>query len=56
MAPETIYWHRTGPLVKYSDGVLHVKTLNPQIKTKWRMSRWEMVKFAFRALRAGLTR
>jgi hypothetical protein len=38
----TLFWHKTGPLLKYEGGSLHVEDLNPQIKTRWRMSRLEM--------------
>lgn len=45
-----IFSHSTGPLVRYEDGLLKIDDLNPEVKTKWRMSRWEMVKFAARSL------
>jgi hypothetical protein len=38
----TIFWHPTGPLVKYKSGLLYIENLNPEMKTKWRMSRAEM--------------
>lgn len=49
-----IYADSTGPLVHYGDGVLHIEDLNPQVETRWRMSRWEMVKFGFKAIFAAV--
>ena len=54
MKRTTIYWHKTGPLVQYIDGALMIDDLNPQVSTKWRMSRWEMIKFAWRSLFVAL--
>jgi hypothetical protein len=45
---ETIIFHNSaGPLVKYRAGILYIEDLNPEIKTKWRMSRGEMLHFGF---------
>ena len=41
---KTLFWHPSGPLLAYRDDFLHVQDLNPEIETKWRMSRWEMFK------------
>jgi hypothetical protein len=49
----TLFWHLTGPLLKYVDGVLYVEDLNPQIKTRWHMSRVEMLKLGWRCLIAA---
>ena len=49
-----LFLDHTGPMITYSDGMLHVADLNPQIETKWRMSRWEMVKLGFACLNAAL--
>ena len=46
----TLYWDHTGPLVKYFDGTLYIEDLNPEVKTKWRMSKSEMVWFGLRCL------
>lgn len=51
-----LYLHSTGPMMKYSGGQLHVSDLNPEIKTQWRISRWEMLLLAWRCLLAGLRR
>lgn len=50
----TLFWHPTGPKVSYREGILHVSDLNPQVETRWRMSRWEMVKLGFACLNAAL--
>lgn len=52
----TIFWHPTGPLVKYADGLLHIEDLNPEVKTKWCMSRMEMLRFGWRCIRAAVSR
>ena len=49
----TLFWHPTGPLVKYEAGLLRIEDLNPQIKTQWRMSRAEMFKLGWRCIRAA---
>jgi hypothetical protein len=46
----TIFWHWTGPLVKYEGGFLHIEVLNPEMKTKWRMSRSAMLRFGWRSI------
>lgn len=50
----TLYWHSTGPLMRYVDGMLHIEALNPELKTKWRMSRLEMIVLGWRCIVAGL--
>lgn len=55
----TLFWHPTGPLLKYvrgkfDEGTLHVEDLNPQIATKWQMSRGEMLKLGARCIWAAL--
>lgn len=37
----TIFWAPEGPLLKFEDGVLKIEDLNPEIKTKWRLTRIE---------------
>lgn len=49
-----LYWHNTGPLIRYSGGTLHIEDLNPEVKTQWRMSRWEMFALGCRCIRAAL--
>jgi hypothetical protein len=50
----TLFWDQTGPLMRYADGILHIEDLNPEFKTKWRMSRWEMFRLGWRCIRAAL--
>jgi hypothetical protein len=50
----TLFWHETGPLLKYDGEVLLVEGLNPHISTKWRMSRLEMFQTGLRFLLAAI--
>lgn len=50
----TLFWHQTGPLMKYADGMLHVHDLNPEVQTRWTMGRLEMLKLAWRCLLAAV--
>lgn len=52
----TLFWHPTGPLMRYGNGILHIEDLNPQIETRWRMSRWEIARLGFACLRAAVGR
>lgn len=53
--PTIIHMHHTGPLLKYGGGFLRVEDLNPEIKTKWRMGRLDMLKMAWRSLVAAVS-
>lgn len=47
----------TGPLIERDDeGVLHIRDLNPEVYTRWRMSRWEMLRLGWRCILSGLRR
>ena len=37
----TIFLDHAGPLLRYENGALRVEDLNPEIKTRWRLSRRE---------------
>jgi hypothetical protein len=50
----TIFFAHTGPMVRYDGDLIHINDLNPEFSTRWRMSRWEMVKFGFKAIAAGI--
>lgn len=50
----TIYWNETGPLLHYNGERLLIGDLNPQIETKWRMSRWQMFKIGWRCMVAAI--
>ena len=44
-----------GPMVRYThDRMLMVDDLNPEIKTKWRMSRGEMFRFGWNCIMAAI--
>ena len=50
----TLFWNSAGPLIRYAEGILHVEDLNPEVKTKWRMSRIEMVALGWRCIIAAI--
>jgi len=50
----TLFWHAAGPLMKYNDGILRIEDLNPEIKTQWRMSRWERFRTGWRFMLSAL--
>lgn len=52
----TIFWAPEGPLMKYSDGFLQIEDLNPELKTKWRLTRAELLHIGWRFLRAAMMR
>ncbi len=52
----TLFWHPAGPLLKYVGGVLFVSDLNPQIETRWSMSRGEMFLLGLRCILAAFRR
>ncbi len=37
----TFFFDPCGPFLRYENGVLRVEDLNPEIKTRWRMTRRE---------------
>jgi hypothetical protein len=51
----TLFWHQAGPLMRYQNGMLEVEDLNPEVKTKWTMSRMEMLKLGWRCIRSALS-
>ena len=46
----TIFWAPWGPLMKWVDGALHIEDLNPELKTKWVLTRLERAKIGARFL------
>jgi hypothetical protein len=52
----TLFWHQSGPLIRYNSGMLEVEDLNPEVRTKWTMSRMEMLRLGWRCIVAGLSR
>jgi hypothetical protein len=49
-----LYMNRCGPLLAYENGMLRVEDLNPEMKTRWTMSRWEMFRTGLRFLLAAV--
>lgn len=52
----TLFWHPTGPLISYADGMLGVYDLNPEKQMRWRMSRRELLILAWRCILASVRR
>jgi len=50
----TLFWHSTGPMIRYNGGVLLVESLNPQSSVRFRMSRVEMLRLGWACLIATL--
>lgn len=50
----TLFWNQSGPLMKYAEGTLHIEDLNPEMQTRWRMSRGEMFRLGWRCIVASL--
>jgi hypothetical protein len=53
----TLFLDRGGPLIRHSPkhgGSIHIHSLNPEREMIWRMSRGEMIRFAWRCLFAAL--
>lgn len=50
----TLYFNQCGPLIQYDGRLLYVEDLNPQIETRWTMSRGEMLRLGWRCIRAAL--
>jgi hypothetical protein len=49
-----LFWHPTGPSLRYERGVLYISDLNPEIHTKWRMSRSEMFWLGIKSLLSAI--
>ena len=52
--PMTLYCHRAGPRIQYGGKMLYIEDLNPEMKTKWAMSRKEMFILGWRFMIASL--
>jgi hypothetical protein len=52
----TLFWHPTGPMLKYVDGSLCIADLNPETALRWRMSRLEIFWLGWRCIAAALWR
>ena len=48
-----LYQHPAGPRVTYGLHLLVIEDLNPQLRTQWRMTRWEMFVFGLKAIWAA---
>lgn len=52
----TLFFHNSGPLMTYKNGLLKTANLNPEIETQWSMSRLEMLGLAWKCLVAAVRR
>lgn len=52
----TLFWAKEGPKVSYDGDTLSIDDLNPQVHLRWRMSRWELLRLAYRAALAACRR
>jgi hypothetical protein len=50
----TIFSDHAGPLLQFEHGVLLIEDLNPQMKTRWRMSRLERLAVGLRFIASAL--
>lgn len=50
----TIFWHPAGPLLHYNGYRLLIADLNPQLETKWTLTRWEMFRIGWRCMIAAM--
>lgn len=50
----TLYWHPAGLMILYLDGYIHIEDLNPEITTKFMMSRKELFWLGWRCIKVAL--
>lgn len=50
---QTLYMHHTGPVMLFNGGILEISDLNPSLYTRWRMTRLDMLRLAWRAFLAA---
>ena len=48
----TLYVHPNGPHMEWTDGLLKISNLNPEVKTQWTMTRAQMFRLAWRVVLA----
>lgn len=51
-----LFFHPTGPMLRYRDGTFEASDLNPEVNMRFAMSRWEMFVLGLRCLAAGFLR
>ena len=49
-----LFYDPCGPMLHYAAGVLTVSDLNPQIETKWTVSRAELFRIGWRCIVAAI--
>lgn len=57
MLGRTLYWHPTGPMLRYQRDAfgeyLVIDELNPENRIKFAMTPWEMLKFGLKCIAAA---
>ena len=49
----TLFFHNSGPLLRYKSGTLEISDLNPELHTRWAVSRWDMLRLGLRCIVAS---
>lgn len=52
----TLFWHPTGPKLRYACGQFEISDLNPEFSAVWAMSRGEMFRLGLRCIIAAMRR
>lgn len=55
MKTKVLHMHEQGPLIEYSTGVLTVQSLHPFNEIRWRFSRKEMFRLAWRSFLTAIS-
>ena len=50
-----LFFHPSGPMMHYHAGLLTISDLNPEMETRWTMSRTEMLRLGLRCIVAALS-
>lgn len=50
----TVFYDPTGPLLRVEGDTLFIADLNPEMQTRWAMSRWELFCSGMKLAFAGL--
>lgn len=50
----TLFWHPTGPRLRYACGMFEISDLNPELSIVWQMSRIEMLRLGWRCIVAAM--
>lgn len=51
-----LFWHPSGPKMRWANGFLEISDLNPESAMHWRLSRKELFLLGVRAIAAAIGR